>query len=99
MCIKFVYIYLQILASDIDFWKVDRGTDWYTNLEHTTSYPPRFTIAADGSAANRNAVLRVTFTGLLKRYEPNFKLTCVNRSRASSVRSLSLAGATDGTIN
>lgn len=73
---------------------MDRGTDWYTDLEHTTSYPPRFTITADGSVASRNAIMKVTFTGLFKRYEPNFKLTCINRSRSSSVRSL--AGATDG---
>ena len=60
--------------------------DWYDDLEHATTYPPRFTIAADGSCANRNTVLEVTFTGLNKKYQPHFRLICINCS--SSVHSL-----------
>ena len=67
--------------------------DWYDDLEHTTTYPPRFTIAAVGSCANRNAVLEVIFTGLNKKYQPNFRLHHINRS--SSVHSLS-SPITDG---
>ena len=85
---------MQISSSDIEFWNLDRGTEWYNDLEHAT-YPPRFTIAADGSCANRNAVLEVTLTGLNKKYQPSFRLQCFNRS--SSVHSLTLnLAATDG---
>lgn len=79
---------IQISASDIDFWNQNHGTDWYDDLEHNVTYPPRFTVTADGSSASRNAVLEVTFAGLNKKYQPNFRLICTNRTRTSSVRSL-----------
>lgn len=81
-------IYVQITASDIQFW--NRDIDQMRILHKHGMYPPRFTIEVNGIAATSVSRIDIDFTGLKKKVQFQIPLQpSVQHRRQSSLSSIS----------